>query len=57
MIVCHCHAVTDQTIVDEIVDGADSVAEIGTRCRAGTGCGGCIPHIEALLAIADEDVA
>ncbi|MBX7160691.1 MAG: (2Fe-2S)-binding protein [Acidimicrobiia bacterium] len=57
MIVCHCNAVSEQTIVDEIVAGADSVAEVGARCAAGTTCGGCIPRIEALLALADEVVA
>lgn len=57
MIVCHCHAVSDRTIVEEIVDGAESVAEVGARCLAGTGCGACVPRIEALLALAEEVVA
>lgn len=57
MIVCHCHGVTDKVIVDEIVAGADTVDQVGARCHAGTGCGGCVPRIEALLALADDAVA
>lgn len=57
MIVCQCHGVTDKVIVDEIVAGADTVDQVGARCDAGTGCGGCIPRIEALLALVDEAVA
>lgn len=50
VIVCHCKGVSSRTIEAEILAGADSVAEVGRRCGAGTGCGGCVPLIETLLA-------
>lgn len=49
MLVCHCKGVTSKQINAEIARGADSVEEIGRRCGAGTGCGGCVPLIEMLL--------
>lgn len=57
MIICQCHAVTHDTIVDVILDGAETVEEVGARCRAGTSCGGCVGRIESLLTLADESVA
>lgn len=50
MIVCHCHAVSDDRIGAEIDGGARSVDEVGDRCGAGTGCGGCRPVVEAIVA-------
>lgn len=49
MYVCHCRAVTDRTITAAIASGASTIEEVGRRCRAGTGCGGCHQAIEALL--------
>ncbi|HSL59804.1 MAG TPA: (2Fe-2S)-binding protein [Acidimicrobiales bacterium] len=47
---CHCHGVNDDEIGAEIDAGARTVDEIGARCGAGTGCGGCRPVVEAVLA-------
>jgi bacterioferritin-associated ferredoxin len=50
VIVCHCRAVSDDRIGAEIDAGARTVDEVGDRCGAGTGCGGCRPVVEAVLA-------
>jgi bacterioferritin-associated ferredoxin len=48
--VCHCRVVSDHRIRTAIAGGARSVDEVGAVCDAGTGCGGCHPAIEDLLA-------
>ncbi|MFP5578720.1 MAG: (2Fe-2S)-binding protein [Acidimicrobiia bacterium] len=50
MIVCHCHAVRAEEIRTEVRLGAETVELIGVRCGASTGCGGCRPAVEAVLA-------
>ena len=49
MWVCHCKSVTDRQIRTAIDAGARTPVEIGSFCRAGTGCGGCIPEVCRLL--------
>ncbi|EIV90990.1 (2Fe-2S)-binding protein [Frankia sp. QA3] len=49
MLVCSCFAVSDRTLRNVISAGARDVDEIGERCNAGTGCGGCVEEIEDLL--------
>ncbi|MGE3619337.1 MAG: bacterioferritin-associated ferredoxin [Acidimicrobiia bacterium] len=49
MVICHCEAVNDRRIADEIARGALDADEIALRCGAGGRCGGCRPTIEALL--------
>ncbi|MEW6471758.1 MAG: (2Fe-2S)-binding protein [Actinomycetota bacterium] len=49
MWVCHCKGVTDGQIRSAISAGARTVVEIGAHCRAGTGCGGCLPEVCRLL--------
>jgi len=49
MWVCHCKGVTDRQIRSAISAGARTPVEIGTYCRAGTGCGGCLPEVCRLL--------
>jgi bacterioferritin-associated ferredoxin len=49
MWVCHCKSVTDGQIRSAIEAGARTPVEIGTHCRAGTGCGGCLPEVGRLL--------
>jgi bacterioferritin-associated ferredoxin len=50
MIVCHCRVVSDRTVRATIAAGATTPAEVAVACGAGSGCGGCTPTIEALLA-------
>jgi bacterioferritin-associated ferredoxin len=51
MYVCVCHAVTENEVDAEVALGARSVADIGERCGAGTGCGMCHEKLRALLPI------
>ena len=51
MLVCHCHQVSDRTIRACIREGAETVAQVGERCGAGTSCGGCRPAVKELLSV------
>jgi bacterioferritin-associated ferredoxin len=53
--VCHCRVITDRTIRQAVMAGAQDVDAVMDACGAGEACGGCIPSIEALLA--DAQVA
>lgn len=53
MYVCHCRAVTDRGVRAAVDGGAHNPAEIARRCGAGTGCGGCLPALRAMLAELD----
>ena len=50
MVVCHCHAVSDREIREEIRSGALDAESLAERCGAGSRCGGCGPVVAALLA-------
>ncbi len=48
--VCHCMNVDRDTIVKAIKEqNLTSVEDVQDATSAGTGCGGCVPDIEALL--------
>lgn len=49
MLVCHCKAVYEGRIREEIARGASDAFAIAKACGAGTGCGGCVPTIDKLL--------
>jgi assimilatory nitrate reductase catalytic subunit len=49
-IVCSCFSVSEERIAAAIrEDGLTSAAQIGTRLKAGTNCGSCIPELKKLL--------
>jgi len=49
--VCHCMDIDRDTIVKAIKEqNLTSVEEVQEATTAGTGCGSCVPDIEALLA-------
>ncbi|WP_426956639.1 molybdopterin-dependent oxidoreductase [Muricoccus radiodurans] len=50
--ICVCMGVTQAGVCAAIAAGAGSVAGVGERTRAGTGCGSCKPEIASLLAAA-----
>ncbi|RPD71067.1 nitrite reductase [Lentinus tigrinus ALCF2SS1-7] len=47
--ICSCHNVTKGRVVQCIKDGAQSVADVKTQTKAGTGCGGCIPLVTNIV--------
>jgi bacterioferritin-associated ferredoxin len=47
--ICHCKGVSERQIRSAISAGARTPVEIGAHCRAGTGCGGCLPEVCRLL--------
>jgi assimilatory nitrate reductase catalytic subunit len=49
-VVCACFGVGRNAICDAVATGATSAAEIGTRLKAGTNCGSCIPELKRLIA-------
>jgi assimilatory nitrate reductase catalytic subunit len=54
-LVCSCFRVGRNTIADAIkCHGLRSTAQVGSRLKAGTNCGSCLPEIGALLASATK---
>jgi NAD(P)H-nitrite reductase large subunit len=49
VLICHCRRVNDGVARAAIEAGATDIDALGELCRAGTGCGGCHPMLEALL--------
>ncbi|MBA2281215.1 MAG: (2Fe-2S)-binding protein [Acidimicrobiia bacterium] len=49
MMICHCEAVNDRTILELVAEGATDVEDIIVRCGAGGGCRGCWPELRKLL--------
>lgn len=48
--VCSCHQVSKGKLVERIAAGCDLTA-LSAATKAGTGCGGCRPQLEALCAL------
>jgi ferredoxin-nitrate reductase len=56
-LICSCNAVSRAQIEAAArAKGVGSVTEIGRTTRAGTGCGSCVPEIEALLRERDSSI-
>lgn len=49
-LICSCEAVTKSTICDAIRSGSDTIDGLKKCCKAGTGCGGCVPMLKDLIA-------
>lgn len=49
MYVCLCRQVTDRCVRAAIAAGARDRETLARTCRAGTGCGGCLATVEAML--------
>ena len=47
--VCSCFAVHENTIVDAIKQGLDSVSDLGSELKCGTNCGSCKSEIKQLI--------
>jgi bacterioferritin-associated ferredoxin len=50
VLVCHCKVVSDREIQEVIARGARDEFDVAEACGAGSGCGGCVPAVTALLA-------
>jgi nitrite reductase (NADH) large subunit len=49
-LICSCEAVTKSTICSAVSGGTETVDGLKKCCKAGTGCGGCIPMLKDLIA-------
>ncbi|KAI9062280.1 nitrite reductase [Trametes sanguinea] len=47
--ICSCHNVSKGRIAQCIKDGAQSVADVKSKTKAGAGCGGCIPLLTNIV--------
>ncbi|OSD05584.1 nitrite reductase [Trametes coccinea BRFM310] len=47
--ICSCHNVSKGRIVQCIKDGAQNVADVKSKTKAGAGCGGCIPLLTNIV--------
>ncbi len=56
MVVCHCNAVNDRRIREEILAGALDADDVKARCGAGARCGGCASVVEQILHTARVEV-
>ena len=50
--VCACFGIGQRAIESAIAQGCGDAGAIGTRLRAGTNCGSCIPELKRLIAAA-----
>jgi bacterioferritin-associated ferredoxin len=50
VIVCHCRAATDREIRRAVREGAATLREVGSRCGAASGCGGCAEAVIEIIA-------
>ncbi len=49
--ICACHQVSEKAVTEAIARGGiDSVEALGRMLGVGTGCGGCLDEVRALLA-------
>ncbi|WP_053754061.1 (2Fe-2S)-binding protein [Streptomyces sp. MMG1533] len=49
MYVCNCFGVTEAQVKKHAADGACTPRQIASASKAGTDCGSCVRHIQALL--------
>ena len=48
-IICSCENISKGSIIKQIESGAETVSAIKKCCKAGTGCGGCMPMLDDIL--------
>ena len=49
--ICSCFKVSQDSIVDAIEAGVETVEQLGRQLLCGTNCGSCIPELSALLTL------
>lgn len=48
-LICSCESVTKGTICSAVENGTETLDGIKKCCKAGTGCGGCIPMVKDII--------
>ena len=48
-LVCSCHSVGADNLRLAVAGGCGSLAELGAKTGAGTGCGSCRPEVQRIL--------
>jgi nitrite reductase (NADH) large subunit len=48
-IICNCHQVTEQTLLEAVRGGCRTLQDLAARTNAGTGCGSCRGQLASLL--------
>jgi bacterioferritin-associated ferredoxin len=51
MMICHCNGVSDRTVRNAVLAGADTLDQVARACGAGRDCGGCVDAIEEILEV------
>ena len=52
-IVCACHQVSEHEIKAAVKSGAENLEAVGRSCKAGTGCGSCLPEVQRVMESCD----
>jgi nitrite reductase (NADH) large subunit len=52
--ICNCNGVSKGKIISAVKAGHRSIKSVCDATRAGTGCGSCKPHVQALLELASD---
>ncbi len=52
--ICNCNGVSKGKIISAVKAGHRSLKSVCDATRAGTGCGSCKPHVQALLELASD---
>jgi nitrite reductase (NADH) large subunit len=48
-LICSCEGISKKTIADLVANGCETVDAIKHSCKAGTGCGGCVPMLKDIM--------
>lgn len=48
-LICSCEGITKATIIEAVENGHETIDAIKKCCKAGTGCGGCVPMVKDLI--------
>lgn len=48
-VICSCEAVSKGDISSYVLEGAATLDDIKKCCKAGTGCGGCVPMVKDII--------
>ncbi|MGV3768018.1 MAG: nitrite reductase large subunit NirB [Chitinophagaceae bacterium] len=48
-LICSCEGITKATLVSAVENGNETLDSIKKCCKAGTGCGGCVPMVKDII--------